>query len=131
MRAHRKYVELCRAGYRSNGPTPVARLNPNYGSELHLLRMLGRHRNYLSRKVRDATRADDVEWLDFPSGKMRRDKQGNILWDREWHHLEFLQNDDSARKAWEAAWPTHRTGHNWDAIGRLHFGSEHEWLLVE
>jgi hypothetical protein len=25
----------------------------------------------------------------------------------------------------------HRTGHNWDAVGRLRFGAAHEWLLVE
>jgi hypothetical protein len=29
----------------------VARLNSEYGSELHLLRMLGRHRDYFDRKV--------------------------------------------------------------------------------
>lgn len=109
----------------------MARLNPNYGSELHLLRMLGRHREHFIRKVCEATRAEHVEWLDFPSGEMRRDKQGNILWDREWHQLQFLPAADPARKAWETAWPTHRTGHNWDAVGRLRFGAAHEWLLVE
>jgi hypothetical protein len=33
----------------------MARLNSEYGSELHLLRMLGRHRDYLDRKVRGAS----------------------------------------------------------------------------
>jgi hypothetical protein len=109
----------------------MARLNAEYGSELHLLRMLGRHRVYVTRKIRDVTRADDVQWLDFPSGRMRRNEQGQVLWDREWHQLQFLQDGDPARRAWEAVWPTHRTGHNWDAIGRLQFGPTHEWLLVE
>jgi hypothetical protein len=27
--------------------------------------------------------------------------------------------------------PTHRPGQSWDAIGRLHFGTAREWLLVE
>jgi hypothetical protein len=99
--------------------------------ELHLLRMLGRHRDYFDRKVCGATGADHVEWRDFPSGEMRRDKEGRILLDREWHHLKFLPNDDPARKAWDSAWPTHRTWHNWDAIGVVGFGAVTEWLLVE
>jgi hypothetical protein len=109
----------------------MARLNPSYGSELHLLRMLGRHRDYLNRKVCEGTRAEHVEWLDFPSGEKRTDKQGNVLWDREWHQLQFLPPADLAKKAWQAAWPAHRTGHSWDAIGRIRLGMAHEWLLVE
>lgn len=109
----------------------MARLSPNYGSELHLLRMLGRHREHFNRKVCEATRAEHVEWLDFPSGDGRLDEHGNVLWDREWHQLNFLPAEAPARKAWQVAWPTHRTGHNWDAIGRLHFGVACEWLLVE
>jgi hypothetical protein len=62
---------------------------------------------------------------------MRRDKEGHVLWDREWHHFQFLPNDNPARTAWDRAWPTHRTGHNWDAIGRLRYGAATEWLLVE
>jgi hypothetical protein len=49
----------------------MARLNAGYGSELHLLRMLGRHREYFNGKIRDATGADGIEWLDFPSGDGR------------------------------------------------------------
>jgi hypothetical protein len=109
----------------------MARLNSEYGSELHLLRMLGRHRNYFDEKVRGATGADRIEWRDFPSGQMRRDREGHVLWDREWHHFQFLPDNDRARAAWDDAWPTHRPGHNWDAIGILHYGSVKEWLLVE
>jgi hypothetical protein len=109
----------------------MARLNAEYGSELHLLRMLGRHRGWFNRKVCGATGADQVEWCDFPSGAMRQDNQGRIFWDREWERLEFLPAEDPGRKAWEAAWPRQGTGHNWDAIGRLHYGAVQEWLLVE
>src|SRR5258705_6560429 len=93
--------------------------------------MLGRHRDYFNQRVCDATRADHIEWRDFPSGEMRRDKEGNVLWDREWHHFQFLPDNDPARKAWDTEWPTHRTGHHWDAIGQLRYGAAHEWLLVE
>jgi hypothetical protein len=109
----------------------MARLNPCYGSELHLLRMLGRHRRFFDQAVRDITGADEIEWFDFPSGDMRVDKHGHAMWDREWQHLEFLTDDAPAKSAWDTAWPTHRPGHNWDAIGRLHFGAAREWVLVE
>ena len=77
----------------------MARLNPNYGSEMYLLRMLGRHRRYFSQKVGETTGAEQVEWLDFPSGKKRIDKRGNVLWDREWQQLQFLPETDPARAA--------------------------------
>jgi hypothetical protein len=53
----------------------MARLNSEYGSELHLLRMLDRHRDYFDRKVCGVTGTDYVEWRDFPSGEMRRAAQ--------------------------------------------------------
>jgi hypothetical protein len=52
--------------------------------------MLGRHREYFNRKVCDATHADYVEWLDFPSGEKRPNKQGKILWDQEWQQPGIL-----------------------------------------
>jgi hypothetical protein len=58
----------------------MAGLSARYGSELHLLRMLGRHRKYFDRLVLSETAADSVEWLDFPSGDMRLDKHGIPSW---------------------------------------------------
>ncbi|MGH6832986.1 MAG: hypothetical protein ACRECM_08200, partial [Methyloceanibacter sp.] len=67
----------------------MARMNAGYGSELHLLRMLGRHRQSFDRQVLAETGAND-------------------------------------------AWPIHRPGPNWDAIGRLSYpGRPDEWLLLE
>jgi len=109
----------------------MAALNAKYGSELHLLRMLGRHRSYFDQKVLSATKADVVEWRDFPSSRGRKDDKGDVSWDREWEHVEFLDAADPARKAWDAAWPQSGTGPNWDAIARLHYGNRQEWLLVE
>jgi hypothetical protein len=43
----------------------------------------------------------------------------------------FLKEKDPAKGGWDAALPTHRTGPNWDAIGRLRYGIKEEWLLVE
>ena len=110
----------------------MARMNASYGSELHLLRMLGRHRRFFDSRICKATDADSVEWLDFPSGDMRKDKNGNPIWDQEWLRLDFLQSDDAASIAWQTSWPSARLGgHNWDAVGRLKYGNSREWLLIE
>ena len=108
----------------------MAGLNASYGSELHLLRMLGRHRQYFDWLVLNETAAHRVEWLDFPSGDRRLDKQGDASWDREWHQLNFLPDADPAKTAWGNAWP--KLGPNWDAVGRLCYrdGTD-DWLLVE
>jgi hypothetical protein len=101
-------------------------MNAAYGSELHLLRMLGRHRDFFNRHLCDATGADDIEWLDFPSGEMRRDQHEIPTWDREWHHLPFLSSDDPVKTAWENAWPirhncfSHSPTHNSRPSHRAH-----------
>jgi hypothetical protein len=53
----------------------MAGMNSSYGSELHLLRMLGRHRAYFDARVRTVIGFDAVEWLDFPSGVVRKKKE--------------------------------------------------------
>lgn len=111
----------------------MAGLNAHYGSELHLLRLLGRHREFFNRKVLAATGAEGIEWRDFPSGEVRAfDKKKRPTWDWEWDHLNFLGKGDAALEAWAQDWPSDRTGPHWDAIARLSFGDDdHEWLLVE
>jgi hypothetical protein len=106
----------------------MARLNSEYGSELHLLRMLGRHRNFFNERVLEVTKADSVEWLDFPSGE-KRIESGKPVWGREWQQLGFLPEADPARMRWREAWPS--LGPNWDVIGKLSYGATREWLLVE
>jgi hypothetical protein len=109
----------------------MANLNSNYGSELHLLRMLERHRDYFDRIILESTGANRVEWLDFPSGELARDKKGRVKWDCEWEHLNFLDVSSPARKFWEREWPMTGKGPNWDLVGRFHFGNSQEWLLLE
>jgi hypothetical protein len=110
----------------------MAALSARYGSELHLLRMLGRHRNFFDGKILSATNAEGVEWLDFPGGDVRvTEKKRRPIWDQEWEQLNFLPKSDRAREAWARSWPTHK-GPHWDAIGRLRFfDNRFEWLLVE
>ena len=101
-----------------------------YGSEWHLLRWLGYHRQELSAQVASAVRADAVEWLDLEPNLKSRDAFDRDL---EWVNLDFLQSDDPARVAWARTWPRAggRVGPHWDAVGRARFGARTEWLLVE
>lgn len=44
----------------------MADMSAGFGSECHLLRYLGRHRNLLDQRVLNLTGADTVTWLDHP-----------------------------------------------------------------
>jgi hypothetical protein len=48
-------------------------MSSKYGSELHLLRYLGRHRDDFDKRVIAETGGDSVKWLDF--GYDNRSKQ--------------------------------------------------------
>ena len=111
----------------------MGKMGFGYGSEWHLLRYLGRHRDGLDRSVREATKSDGVSWLDFrPSGS-------NQFFDGEWEGIDFLLAGDGVgqldcsylREGWEDFWPQSGTQQNWDAVGILRSGSQSEWLLVE
>ncbi len=93
-----------------------------YGSEFHLLRWLGRHRDSLSEKVREAVGINDsIHWLDFgfPNGK------GQL--DEELQGFSFI-SDSKVQAEWKKFWPPRGTQHNWDCIGETSTG---RLLLVE
>jgi hypothetical protein len=96
-----------------------------YGSECHLLRYLGRHRQLLDAKVLAGTGGDRIDWLDYPFDPTR-------TWlDGEWKGLDFLPAEHPGRQTWKTVWPQRGNAPNWDAIGQLHRGGSTEWLLVE
>src|SRR5437588_590472 len=58
-----------------------AQIGCGYGSECHLLRYLGRHRQCLDKAQCDVIPADEVIWLDFPFDPRR-------TWpDHEWERI--------------------------------------------
>lgn len=103
----------------------MAEMGDGYGSECHLLRYMGRHRDILDRAILAATGGSSIKWLDYPFDKSRR-------WlDGEWTGLSFLPDDSTARKAWASWWPRSGRAQNWDAVGKISAGGRDEWLLVE
>lgn len=101
-----------------------------YGSEWHLLRWMGRHRDAFNQAVRSAMNHQQgrIHWLDSPFASHPKP----LHRDREHQGLAFLPSGHPARTAWGGFWPARGNAHNWDAVGTLHTDSgTMEWLLVE
>ena len=96
-----------------------------YGSQWHLLRFLGYHRDYLNSLIKSATGAHTVKWLDFPFNT------NAAYFDSEWKAVDFLPENHPARSAWLRYWPQNGNPQNWDAVAVLHYKNSFEWLLVE
>ena len=102
----------------------MGKLVAGYGSEWHLLRFLGRHRDCLDAAILKETGGTAVNWLDFPFSR----KVGNP--DLEWTGIGFIQ-DRQILSDWVKFWPTSGTAQNWDAVGTQRLDKSKEWLLVE
>lgn len=99
-----------------------------YGSECHLLRWMGRHRNELDRRILSALESTgQLQWLDF--GLSCPDARP--LPDVELTGLEFLADANPAKKEWRHVWPQSGSQHHWDAVAWLHTEHGSELVLVE
>jgi hypothetical protein len=103
----------------------VGKIGDGYGSEWHLLRFLGRHREELNRRVIESVGCDRIEWLDF--GFDARGNEG----DSELRGIDFLNPGLALQRAWSDFWPQSGNVHNWDAIAKITCSGSDEWLLVE
>jgi hypothetical protein len=105
----------------------LGKIGYGYGSEWHLLRYLGRHREELNRRViKAAGTGTRIDWLDFGYTGMRKQP------DAELKGLDFLpgQKYRKVRSAWRTFWPPGGKP-NWDAVGWLHRSRGKDLLLVE
>lgn len=103
----------------------MARMGDGYGSECHLLRFLGRHRQLFDQAVLEAVGGSAIRWLDFPFDR------ANPWLDGEWEGLNFLGAEHPARIAWNGTWPATGKSQNWDAVAEVQVSGAWEWLLVE
>jgi hypothetical protein len=106
----------------------MGKMGCGYGSEFHLLRYLGYHRNDLSRAIEKETSGRIIDWRDF-----RFDARGKFPYlDAELKGLEFLGREAvGVEPAWAEFWPQSGNPPNWDAVGLLQLASHTEFLLVE
>ena len=111
----------------------MSKIGNGYGSEFHLLRWMGRHRNSFNKAVLFALsrqrESEVVNWIDFNFSKEVSD-----CYDSELTRLSFIENK-SIRENWE--WPKSGYQQHWDAIGYInsHYTSEvveaKDLILVE
>jgi len=128
-----------------------------YGSEWHLLRYLGYHRDELNRRIEDLFRNDlktrneenvrshevtVTKWLDF---HFLWEPVANLLppvilepriLDAERTGIDFLLPDlpPNVPPEWQVFFPPGGGGagpQNWDAVGRVKIDGEEYWLIVE
>jgi hypothetical protein len=97
-----------------------------YGSEWHLLRYLGYHRDLLDQTIVSSVGCKSISWMDFKFSS----KYDPLNQEIEWKGIQFLQNDENQQQ-WNVFWPASGNPQNWDAIGKVHFDDRKEWLLVE
>jgi hypothetical protein len=101
----------------------MGKMGNGYGSEFHLLRYLGYRRHDLNREIEKTTGGRVSDWLDFPVGAAR--------FDREWKGVDFVDSTSDIKSAWEKFWPQTGNVPNWDAVGLLESNSRFEYILVE
>ncbi len=104
----------------------MAKLGYGYGSEFHLLRMLGRHRNSFDLKILTALGYTDkkINWIDYKYDSKQ------FIPDRELIGIEFLAdlpNFQQLKTSWSKHWPSPNNAQNWDAICKI----DNEWILIE
>ena len=104
----------------------MGKIGHGYGSEWHLLRYLGYHRQYLTNQVLELTGGQSLTWLDFRF--LKPNKSGKH--DGEHIGLSFVK-DPQVDESWRAFWPQSGNSQNWDAVGILRYQDHDEWLLVE
>jgi hypothetical protein len=105
----------------------LGKIGYGYGSEWHLLRYLGRHREKLDGAIINETeRGERVEWLDFGFNADLK------FFDVEPQGLGFIDNAAVFEKWRKEFWPQTGTPPNWDAVGWLKYpDGNRDLLLVE
>lgn len=98
-----------------------------YGSEFHLLRWLGRHRNEFDNRVKGLIQVDNISWLDFDFD------ENNPIPDKELKGLSFLDPNIYSKilTTWHNEWPQSGNSMNWDLIGYSEDQRERKWILIE
>jgi len=104
----------------------MAKLGYGYGSEFHLLRLLGRHRNSFDKKILSALgyKEKQIKWLDYKFDSKQ------FIPDREYIGIEFLEDLSDfqiLKDSWSNYWPSSKNAQNWDAICKI----DDEWILIE
>ncbi|MGE5480257.1 MAG: hypothetical protein ACM3U1_07485 [Chloroflexota bacterium] len=107
----------------------MAQIGNGYGSEWHMLRFLGYHRQYLIHKILSEVPAfqnRDFRWID------QNFSTKNELHSQDCEHKDIeIYYDKKLNEAWKAYWPQSGNSQNWDAIARITVEGKTEYVFVE
>jgi hypothetical protein len=104
----------------------MGKIGYGYGSEWHMLRYLGYHRNWLNCEILKLTGGRRISWIDHLFSRKHQPLEN----DRELVGVEFIDHQN-VEALWQQYWPQSGQAQNWDAVGQIHFNDRVEWLLVE
>lgn len=115
----------------------MSRIGFGYGSEWHLLRWMGRHRNRLDSLVKEAISqpTTTIRWEDFsvlyrPSQRL---DSPYVEHDAEHQGISMFEPKHPIHDRWRNFWPSSGNAQCWDAVAWMKSlnGREPELLLVE
>ncbi len=99
-----------------------------YGSEFHLLRWIGRHRNEFNKRIKNLLDIDNITWIDFDFDA------GKKIPDKELIGLSFLKDEANYQEVlslWKKEWPQTGNSMNWDLVGYTIKNGIKTWILIE
>lgn len=106
----------------------MASIGHGYGSEFHLLRWMGRHRNEFTKQVAGKLNSQTINWFDFNFCN------NNSIPDKELNGFSFLKiGENRHQRAYELIktvrderspffWPGGGMSFSWDAVGQTEDG---------
>ncbi len=104
----------------------MSKIGHGYGSEWHLLRFLGYHRDILTTEIALACGANSAKVMDFgfaPNAKILFD-------DVEAKRVDFISIPE-VQAGWKKYWPATGTPPTWDAVGNLEYAHGTELMMIE
>jgi hypothetical protein len=104
----------------------LSKIGYGYGSEWHLLRYLGYHREELNKCILKVTTGNTIDWLDSEFSFVCK----SLSDDNEWTGIKAIA-DPIVTSCWRQYWPASGSPPNWDAVARLNKDEQQEWMLVE
>lgn len=99
-----------------------------YGSEFHLLRWTGRHRNKFDNKIKQLLNIDNITWLDFDFSNDITEPDNELV------GLSFLAKEPNYQAViskWKEEWPQTGNSMNWDLVGYTIHNDIKTWILIE
>ncbi|MBU1422825.1 MAG: hypothetical protein KKG06_06540 [Bacteroidetes bacterium] len=107
----------------------MSKIGYGYGSEWHLLRYLGYHRQYLTDKI--ISEVPPFQCYNYIWKDVKFSNSNNLLgWENEHKGID-IYSSKSLNDEWTKYWPQTGNVQNWDAVGEINGKDTDEYIFVE